>query len=117
MGIRPLKAFAWGANFSGQLGDGTNTSSNVPVSVSGLTNVIAIAAGSAHSRLLFDRTVQAWGDNQFGQLGDGTNTSSNVPVSVSGLTNVIAIAAGSFHSLALLSDGTIQAWGANGAGN
>jgi alpha-tubulin suppressor-like RCC1 family protein len=38
------------------------------------------------------------------------------PVPVSGLTNVTAMAGGGLHSLALLSDGTVMAWGYNGYG-
>jgi hypothetical protein len=41
--------WAWGYNFDGQLGDGTNTDSNTPVQVSCLSNVQAIAGGSWHS--------------------------------------------------------------------
>jgi alpha-tubulin suppressor-like RCC1 family protein len=39
----------WGCNYSGQLGDGTNADSNIPVPVSGLGNVIAISGGLSHS--------------------------------------------------------------------
>ena len=35
---------------------------------------------------------------------------------VSGLTGVVAIAGGYYHSLAVKSDGTVWAWGYNGAG-
>jgi alpha-tubulin suppressor-like RCC1 family protein len=42
--------------------------------------------------------------------------SMNTPVSVGNLNNAIAVAAGADHSMALLNDGTIQSWGANGAG-
>ncbi|MBC7247148.1 MAG: hypothetical protein H5T73_05140 [Actinobacteria bacterium] len=110
-------AQAWGANDSGQLGNGNNTDSNVPVSVSGLSGAVAVAGGWTHSlALMGDGTVRAWGANDSGQLGDGTNTTSNLPVSVSGLTGAVAVAAGERHSLALMGDGTVRAWGWNGDG-
>jgi alpha-tubulin suppressor-like RCC1 family protein len=103
---------AWGANESGQLGDGGTAESDVPVRVPGLSEVTAIAAGNEYSlALLSDGTVMAWGTNDQGQLGDGKLASSDVPVAVSGLSGVTAIAAGGEHALALLSDGTAMAWG------
>jgi len=106
---------AWGKNASGQLGDGGTTASDVPVAVEELTGAKAIAAGANHSlALLTDGTVMAWGGNEAGQLGDGNTTESDVPVPVEGLKGVVtAIAAGGEHSLALLSNGTVMAWGEN----
>lgn len=106
--------WAWGYNGFGQLGNGTNTNSNLPIIVTGLTEVVAIAGGTSHSLALNNNgTVWAWGDNFAGQLGNGTNINSNVPVAVSGLTGVIAISGGDSHSVALKSDGTVWAWGDN----
>ncbi len=86
----------------------------MPVAVSGLNGVTAIAAGLGHSlALLSNGTVMAWGSNEYGELGDRTKTESDVPVAVSGLSGVTAIAAGGIHSLALLSNGTVMAWGSN----
>ncbi len=104
---------AWGSNELGQLGNGTNTTSNVPVAVSGLSGVTAIAAGANHSlALLSNGTVVAWGADDSGQLGDGTaKEASQVPITVKGLTGVRAIAAGDEFSLALLGNGTVMAWG------
>jgi alpha-tubulin suppressor-like RCC1 family protein len=107
---------AWGSNVTGELGDGLEgTSSDVPVPVSGLSGVTAIATGETHSlALLSDGTVRAWGGNSDGQLGDGSRGEpSDVPVPVSGLSGVTAVAAGERDSLALLSDGTVVAWGEN----
>ncbi len=110
-------ARAWGLNNKGQLGDGTTTNSAAHVTVFGLTNVIAVAAGNEHSlALLSDGTVRAWGSNNNGQLGDGTTTDRLTPVPVSGLMGVIAIAAGFDFSVALKSDGTVWAWGDNSSG-
>jgi hypothetical protein len=109
--------WAWGSNFSGQLGDGTNSDSNVPVRVAGLSNVQQIAAGDLHSlAITADGNLWAWGFNFDGQLGDGTNTRSSVPVRVAGLSNVQQITAGSGHSLAITADGNLWAWGVNLAG-
>jgi alpha-tubulin suppressor-like RCC1 family protein len=114
---------AWGNNFNGQLGNSSPSSSFVPVLVSSVgKTVVALAAGSSHTlALCSDGTVLAWGANTNGQLGNNSTTQSNVPVPVattgalSGKT-VVAIAAGSSHSLALCSDGTVVAWGANASG-
>ncbi len=106
---------SWGDNDGGQLGTGSfGTNSSTPVAVSGLSNVIAIAAGANHTlALLGNGTVKAWGYNESGELGNGTTTPSASPVTVTGLTSVIAISAGSSFSLALLSNGTVKAWGYN----
>jgi alpha-tubulin suppressor-like RCC1 family protein len=68
----------WGNNFYGQLGNGTNTNTEgenttqKPVVVPGLRNVIAIAAGgSSDYALLSDHKMMAWGGNTSGELGIG----------------------------------------------
>ena len=105
---------AWGGNGYGELGNGNTTDSNVPVQVSSLTGVTAIAAGDHHSLALKnDGTLRAWGRNYYSELGNGNNTDSNVPVQVSALTDVTVIGTGSMHPLALKNDGTVWAWGAN----
>lgn len=89
------KVSAWGASTYG-----LNT---VP---SGLSNVVAVAAGIYHHMALkTDGRVVAWGQNFNGQ----TNTPAD-------LTNVVAIGAGMGHSIALKTDGTLSAWGLNDYG-
>ncbi len=93
---------AWGsreyANAYGQM--------DVP---SGLSNVVAIAAGDAHSlALTAEGRVVSWGAYYSG--------SAYIPMTVpSGLSNVVAISAGAFHSLALTAEGRVVAWGDNQA--
>ncbi|MFH1907304.1 MAG: hypothetical protein ABIL11_07985 [Chloroflexota bacterium] len=103
----------WGANYNGQLGNGTSEQSNRPVDVSGLTaGVTAITVGDSHAcALMADGGIKCWGE---GPLGNGTHEESPVPVDVAGLAGrTIAIAAGSSHTCALIEGGSIQCWGYN----
>jgi alpha-tubulin suppressor-like RCC1 family protein len=119
---------SWGGNQYGQLGNGgfkaTWELGKSHVAVSGLTKVKAISNANEHSlALLEDGTVKAWGNNQYGQLGNGTGgfeeeTKENqrIPKTVQGLTGVKAIASGGGSNYALLSNGTVMAWGSNTKG-
>lgn len=104
----------WGNNGSGQLGNGTTTTSTSPVAVSGITDAVQIAAGREHScAVLTGGTVQCWGRNISGELGNGTNSNSALPVSVLGISQAVSVTTGSYHSCAALSNGTVQCWGNN----
>jgi alpha-tubulin suppressor-like RCC1 family protein len=112
---------ATGRNSDGQLGRGnTNSDSNGGTgfqAVSGLSSVVAIAAGTNHSLALrTDGSVQAWGDNLNGQLGDAMNVDRLTPVVVQGLPPARLLAAGSTHSCAVTEDEEVYCWGANGSG-
>ncbi len=76
-----------------------------------LSNVAVLTVANDHF------SAVGWGENLYRQLGDGFKEQfSDMPVPVSGLKYVSAVAAGQRHSLALLADGTVMAWGANGFG-
>jgi alpha-tubulin suppressor-like RCC1 family protein len=117
----------WGGNTFGELGNGTTGAGNekcgcnakVPQLVPGLSGVAAVAAGGGYDVVLLkDGRVLAWGENQDGQLGDGTKIEKVFPTPVIGVSGATAIAPGgiagtSAHTLALLSNGTVVAWGSN----
>lgn len=99
----------WGQNADGQLGNGANTLSRVPVRVSRLSEVRLIQAGAFHT-CAYDGTLRCWGRNGNGQLGNGNTTPRNTP-SLTVLSNVVQLAAGQAHTCGRLSTGGVRCWG------
>ena len=118
------KVECWGANESGQIGDGTTTDRALPVPVPLPAAVTQVAAGYAHTCALAAAKVYCWGDNTFGEIGDGTTIQRPTPVLVTGLPDVASIGAGgagvvrvsAAHSCAITTRGSLFCWGANGSG-
>ena len=111
----------WGYNINGMCGIGTITSAvSTPVTPLNITlPVIAIACQYRSVFVLLDNgTLMGWGSNSGSrELGDGTNTSRTSPVPVlTNYNNITKITSGYQHNLALLSDGTVVAWGLNTSG-
>lgn len=112
----------WGYNGNGQLGNGTNANSSLPVPVVGLeSGVVDIEAGLAHvCAVTTAGEAKCWGANSDGQLGNGTKDSSSLPVTVLGLgagSGVTQISASrDRHTCATTSSGAAYCWGANYAG-
>ncbi|MGL4940408.1 MAG: InlB B-repeat-containing protein, partial [Bifidobacterium asteroides] len=119
--------YTWGSNSSGQLGDGsTTTSRSTPVKVGkpagapdGFTWT-QVSLGDQHSAAIgSDGNLYTWGYNFNGQLGDGTTSSQSTPTLIqkpAGAPDGFAwtqVSLGFNHSAALGSDGNLYTWGSN----
>jgi alpha-tubulin suppressor-like RCC1 family protein len=111
VGLTNITAIAtsdtWGGNNMALKRDGTvlewDNRNGSPIAFAGVSNVVAIAAGTKHSLMLKrDGIVMGVGPHS-GGFGEAI-----IPI---GLSNVVAIAAGDEFSLALKKDGRIVLWG------
>lgn len=127
-------ALCWGYNATGQLGDGTTTTTVTPVTVSGALTFRTdpavvfpspdpdfplppgpfLAAGYDHTcAITTGGPTVCWGLNQDGQLGDNTTTDRTAPTAISGGQAFVAITAGVNHTCALTGTGSAFCWGDN----
>ena len=108
------RAWGWGSNYQGGVGDNSFTTRLTPVSVAGAVKTFCIiSAGGTHS-LAIDKNGRAWGwgNNGYGQLGDNSATQRLTPVSMLGAVKTFCqISAGESHSLAIDKNGRAWAWG------
>jgi alpha-tubulin suppressor-like RCC1 family protein len=108
------RAFCWGWNNYGQVGDGTRTDRAVPTAVAGGLVFTRLALGIYHScGLTAGGAAYCWGENFARQLGDSTLPFSSSPVPVSGGLTFTEVYAGARHTCGLTAGGQAYCWGQN----
>ena len=83
----------WGANFAGQLGDGTTTIGLTPTPVTGLASgVLAISAGNYHMCAVTSAgAAKCWGATPLANSGTGRRRTGWTPAPVSGLSSSVLV--------------------------
>jgi len=111
------KAWGWGYNDYGQLGDNTTTHRNMPVAVCSNKTFCHIETGKLHTTAIDNHgQAWAWGNNDDGQLGDNTITSRRTPVSVFGNKTFCHLKSNFNFSAAIDYQDNVWAWGRNNVG-
>lgn len=124
----------WGCDYDGQLGrsdtrpwyeyEHTTHDITTPVLLSGPGVVDALYLGGYHALARWAPettnagTLTSWGSNRFGQLGNGERdvVRDTSPGAILGGATYTLVAPGAFHTLALRTDGVLEAWGRNDSG-
>lgn len=113
------KAYCWGDNTFGALGNNTKIDSSIPVAVATPKAVLfsSISAGNGHAcGLTSSGKAYCWGLNNSGALGNHTRTNSSVPVAVlpqknESSSSFKSIIAAGFRTCALTLKGAVVCWG------
>ena len=119
------RAWCWGSNQHGQVGDGIfGINRDVPTAVEGMEGlyIVGMTAGLGHTcAWTRDFDAYCWGRNNHGQVGNGLSSDA-VPVStptrvagrLEGL-DILGMTAGEYHTCAWTRSGQLYCWGRNSA--
>jgi alpha-tubulin suppressor-like RCC1 family protein len=103
--------WAWGYNYSGELGNGNTTTQFAPIQIGSDTNWSFVNAGDDHSfAIKSDSTLWSWGNNQHGKVGRFGIL--NTPAQV-GTDKWKTVSGGGMHSIGVKADSTLWSWGRN----
>jgi alpha-tubulin suppressor-like RCC1 family protein len=131
----------WGYNNNGQIANNSAVYYNgnpVEVYLGAGRTAVNISLGNYHTCVILDdSSLKCWGENIYGQLGDGTttdtctddwdsqgnqiftcenNASTASAIDLGTGRYAVAVSAGKQHTCAILDDGSMKCWGANGNG-
>lgn len=113
-------AYCWGFNNSGQLGDSTTDTSNVPVAVYGGEKFRGLATGFSHTCAIGNSDwAYCWGSNLVGELGSPFNSQELIPTLASSFINYQSLTAGDYSTCGVTTGGAgadVRCWGAIAGG-
>jgi alpha-tubulin suppressor-like RCC1 family protein len=113
--------WCWGANFNGQIGNGTYgniISTPIQIMSSGvssvaLSNIYQWDGYGNTCAVKYDGSLWCWGANDYGQVGIGTYENIiSTPVQVIS-SGVLEVSLGWWHTCAMKRDGSLWCWGHN----
>jgi alpha-tubulin suppressor-like RCC1 family protein len=116
------RAYCWGGNFDGQLGDGTTATRLKPAAVAGGVQFAQVRPGADHTcGVSTSKVAYCWGYNYYGALGDGgpLGDVANVhltPSAVVGGLSFAGVTTGRVHSCGVITNGEAYCWGGDAAG-
>jgi alpha-tubulin suppressor-like RCC1 family protein len=106
------RAYCWGFNINGNVGDGTASPRSIPTLVVGQLVFAQIAVGQTHTcARTASGEIYCWGDNSSGQLGDGTLQTRYQPVLARGGAKFAQVVASGRKTCGRTSVGNVQCWG------
>ena len=119
------RAYCWGDNLHGQLGNGTSGSGDHPrpIAVAGGLRFLLVDAGATHTcGVTTDNRAYCWGDNSRGSLGLGSDTGpelcpdvgipcSTIPVAVAGGRLFRQVSASTWYTCGVNLADRVLCWG------
>jgi alpha-tubulin suppressor-like RCC1 family protein len=108
------RAYCWGYNGEGELGDGTTTWRSTPVAVAaGTLRFRQVQAGNVHTcGVTTGNQIYCWGDNTVGQVGDSSTANKRTkPTLIAGGRQYRQVDAGWNHNCAVTLGNKAFCWG------
>ncbi|MFB6262983.1 MAG: hypothetical protein ABEL76_05075 [Bradymonadaceae bacterium] len=111
------KAYCWGNNGAGRLGNGKSSNRPSPTRVQGSASWDQLRAGGAHTcGIQTNGTLWCWGSNAVGQLGFDAGFQKKSPGQVGDKRDWSDVATGERHTCGVRENGTLWCWGNNADG-